>query len=305
MNKFINHLKKHWPIYLTSLIILGGCIASIICSIKFGSVDVLFSIVSTWISFLGTIGIGVLAFWQNKKFKETNDKNIEFQRIENQKEREQQLLMTCPIITFDSIDACRNDTTTVVYGEDSNYLALIDDDGNIPNGNVESPLMFRLRFKCDSRMSLKNISVKDITIYPQVNEDMKFLTSSSYNFRSKYMKPNRVNVSYIGSSTYQVIVWLLFGTEKTTETQFAIFENDKIKKDLMKIMSDSSDKSKIFINLRYQALNIFNVCYDATLKFYCKACKKGESLEFYDYENISNWIEKEPYILKEKEKNNE
>lgn len=223
-------------------------------------------------------------------------RKIDAQEKENKKEEE--LLSTCPLITFLEIDSIDPDEGVFLHGDSPNCLMMKTKNEVVDKETEEANLFLRFKFKSNPKNQLKNISFNYISIYTNF-KDSPDLDTRKYEFYEIYRDLKFVNISIADDSIYQVCSYLLFGTEEG-EAEGYHFRNNKIKRDkVVTDMVETSIDKWVFFNIDYKATNMKNVSYSATLKFGCHLIRDNYGkYKFQDYSNISNWITKQPHILK-------
>jgi len=237
------------------------------------TVDILLGI----LSFVGTLGLGVIPLYQNYIFKKyADDKDKLF--------REQNLIInTTPTLFFDSIYAFQpSENTTLCYLKTTDILFTST---CVNNYISKTFIVLGLRYICNNGNYLNRIHIKSCIIQDVNTLEDKLISYEFYRINDEFTGGSNINLQDVDK--YGVAFYLSFNKD-----------NDEVlpinKQYLDEFINFLSNNERKIFCFRYEVYNIFNVVYECELKFTCKY--NAEKKAFEEYQDITNWIIETPYI---------
>ena len=259
------------------------------------------TLITSLISTFAVVYLGYMVFFQtenHRKRQEEAEKEHEKQeRIyyeEQRKNREQDLIIrTAPYVSFERIEFAET-SNTIAIAEDSSaclkyYENSKDRDKTLSDDEFSEKYqygnLFRFIFCCPQDKGLQNILFKEVSVYPEYPDTIRKTVEKRYFFANKKAKINDktgYEISYIGNDKYQICKYFMFPVDDFLHSDIA----EKFESELL------TPNSRIFFNIQYETINIYNVKIDGELKFFTTASADGanSNIIFTEPTCISNWV---------------
>ena len=200
---------------------------------------------------------------------------IKYEKEEKQREEQQKLLQTCPILSFYQFDSIYYDDSNCDSIPHPNWLLI-----NKKTSKKVKSIVVKLSFKNSNSSLIKQININEFSIIVKNKVDKIYKFSSD-------ITDERINVGVIDNNLYQVTINLL--------------ADEKILKDIFNNINEQEISDNVTFVMDYTCLNVYSVGYKGHLSVATFAITQNEEIRAESIQDITNWSISEPQIYKKQQ----